>query len=164
MIFTFHIYLACIYMASHLVTCTWHFNWNMATPNHTTESACMLMGFIWTEIPWGKFCNCGFFGSLNREKLIEQHYFGNRAIIFTGRGPSTLFSKRSAHWFTPVLPVTLGHWPWPRVMLILSKGLDGNMQKTPFKNSLRFSHNFNHFKFDTGYLQNKNDPRLGSVT
>ncbi len=25
---------------------------------------------------------------------------------------STLFSKRSAHWFTPVLTVTLGHWPW----------------------------------------------------
>ena len=41
----------------------------------------------------------------------------------------TLFSKRSAHWFTPVLPVTLGHWPWPRVMSILSNGLDSNMQK-----------------------------------
>ena len=27
----------------------------------------------------------------------------------------TLFPKRSAHWFTPILLVTLGHWPWPRV-------------------------------------------------
>ncbi len=52
----------------------------------------------------------------------------------------TLFSKRSAHWFTPVLPVTLGHWPWPRVMSIFSNGLDSNMQKTPFKNSIRFWH------------------------
>ena len=25
----------------------------------------------------------------------------------------TLFSKRSAHWFRPVLPVTPGHWLWP---------------------------------------------------
>ncbi len=49
-------------------------------------------------------------------------------------GHYTLFSKRSAHWFTPVFPVTLGHWPQPRVMSILSNGLDSNMQKTPFKN------------------------------
>ena len=61
--------------------------------------------------------------------------------------PSTLFSKRNAHWFTPVLPVTLGHWPLPRVMSILSNSLDGNMQKTPFKK-----------------WQNQKDPRLGSVT
>ena len=27
----------------------------------------------------------------------------------------TLFSKRSAHWFTPVILVTPGHWPWPFV-------------------------------------------------
>ena len=40
--------------------------------------------------------------------------------------PYTLFSKRSAHWFTPVLPVTLGHWPWPRIRSILSNGLDSN--------------------------------------
>ncbi len=32
----------------------------------------------------------------------------------------TLFSKRSAHWFHPVLPVTLGHWPRPRFMSSLS--------------------------------------------
>ncbi len=54
---------------------------------------------------------------------------------------TTLFSKRSAHWFTLVLPVTLGHWPWPRAISILSNGLDSNMQKTPFKNSIRFSRN-----------------------
>ncbi len=36
---------------------------------------------------------------------------------------STLFSKRSAHWFHPVLLVTLGNWPWPRVMTNLSNGL-----------------------------------------
>ncbi len=29
---------------------------------------------------------------------------------------STLFSKRSAHWFHQVLLVTHGHWPRPRVM------------------------------------------------
>ena len=33
----------------------------------------------------------------------------------------TLFSKRSAHWFYPVLPVTLGHWPWHRVMSFFSR-------------------------------------------
>ena len=49
---------------------------------------------------------------------------------------NTLFSKRSANWLTPVLPVTLGHWPWPKVMSILSNGLYSNMQKTPFKNSI----------------------------
>ena len=54
---------------------------------------------------------------------------------------TTLFSKRSAHWFCPIPPVTLGHWPWPGVMSILSNGLDSNMQKTPFENSLRFSRN-----------------------
>ena len=36
----------------------------------------------------------------------------------------TLFFKRSAHWFHQVLPVTLGHWPWSRVMSILSNDLD----------------------------------------
>ncbi len=47
----------------------------------------------------------------------------------------TLFSKRNAHWFCPVLPLTPGHWPQPRVMSSLSNGLWSNMQKTPFKNS-----------------------------
>ena len=41
----------------------------------------------------------------------------------------TLFSKRSAHWFCPVVPVTLGHWSWPRVMTNLSNGFASNMQK-----------------------------------
>ena len=34
---------------------------------------------------------------------------------------STLFSKRSAHWFHQVLPVTPGHWPLPQVISSLSK-------------------------------------------
>ncbi len=51
----------------------------------------------------------------------------------------THFSKRSAHWFCPFLPVTPGHWPQPRVMPRLSNGLGSSMQKTPFGNSLRFS-------------------------
>ncbi len=34
---------------------------------------------------------------------------------------TTLFSKRSAHWFHPVIRVTLGHWPHPWVMWNLSK-------------------------------------------
>ncbi len=44
-------------------------------------------------------------------------------------GTCTLFSKRSAHWFTPVLLVTLSHWPWPRAMSILSNGLDRPIDK-----------------------------------
>ena len=47
-------------------------------------------------------------------------------ILQHGRD-STLFSKRSAHWFCPVFLVTPGHWPRPRVMSsftnIESKGL-----------------------------------------
>ncbi len=41
--------------------------------------------------------------------------------------------QKSAHCFCPVLPVTLGHWPRPRVMSSLSNGLWSSMQKTPFK-------------------------------
>ncbi len=41
----------------------------------------------------------------------------------------TLFSKRSAHWFRPVLPVTPGHWPRPRVMPSLSNGPGSNLTK-----------------------------------
>ncbi len=38
-------------------------------------------------------------------------------------GKTTLFSKRSAHWFHPVLQVTPDHWPRPRVMSSLSNCL-----------------------------------------
>ncbi len=110
-----------------------------------------------------KHCNCTvLFLSMNEFSFIEQgHYLFNEWIlsieqvlwsaslctrnllvdtkVFFFIIIYTKFSKRSAHWFTPVLPVTLGHWPWPRVMSILSNGLDSNMQKTPFKNFLRFS-------------------------
>ncbi len=41
-----------------------------------------------------------------------------------------LFPKRSTHLFHPVLLMTLGHLPWPRVMSILSNGLGRNTQKT----------------------------------
>ena len=39
---------------------------------------------------------------------------------------TTLFSKRSAHWFNPVFPVNLGHRPCPRVLSKLSNGLLGS--------------------------------------
>ncbi len=78
--------------------------------------------------------------SLNLDSCVKKsfHGFHSGGSSWTCGGsllPGTLFSKRSAHWFTPVLPVTLGHWPWPRVISILSNGLDSNIQKIPFKNS-----------------------------
>ncbi len=43
---------------------------------------------------------------------------------------TTLFSKRSAHENHPNFLRSLGHWPWPWVILILSNGLESNLQKT----------------------------------
>ncbi len=55
---------------------------------------------------------------------------------------ATLFPKRNAGLIHPFFLLILGHWPWPWVMSILSNGLRSNLQKTPFKNSRYFSHNF----------------------
>ncbi len=51
----------------------------------------------------------------------------------------TLFSKRSANENHPNFLRSLGHWPWPRVILILSNGLESNSQKTPWQNLKWFS-------------------------
>ncbi len=47
---------------------------------------------------------------------------------------STLFSKRSAHENRPIFLRSLGHQPQPRVILILSIGLESNSQKTLCQN------------------------------
>ncbi len=69
--------------------------------------------------------------------------------------------KRSAHWFRPVLPMTLIYWP-PLVMLILSTGLRSNMQQTLFEKSSWFwygvfcellSRPFNKIKMTRGWGQ-----------
>ena len=60
--------------------------------------------------------------------------------IIEGTGPPcfTLFSKRSAHWFHPILPVILDHWPWPWVMSSLSNGIGSNLQNDPRLESLTY--------------------------
>ena len=47
----------------------------------------------------------------------------------------TGFFKRDATFLNPTLPVSLGHWPWPRVMYILSNGFESNLQKNPLQYS-----------------------------
>ncbi len=41
----------------------------------------------------------------------------------------TLFTKRSANWFHPVIRMTLVQWPWAKVKSILSNGLGSNCHK-----------------------------------
>ena len=53
----------------------------------------------------------------------------------------TLFPKRNAGLIHPFFLSILGHWPWPRVMSILSNGLRSTLEKTPFKNFWCFPHN-----------------------
>ena len=77
----------------------------------------------------------GFQGHTDSFKVIRE----KTIKVSFGFHCNHLFSERSAHWFRPVLLVTPGHWPRPRVMSSLSNGLGSNMQKTPFENSLRFS-------------------------
>ena len=55
-------------------------------------------------------------------------------MILLGQGTNTLFSKKSAHENHPNFPKSLGHRPQPRVILILSNGLESNSQKTPCQN------------------------------
>ncbi len=67
------------------------------------------------------------------------HYIRNGVI-------STLFSKRSAHENHPNFLRSLGHRPRPRVILILSIGLESNSQKTPCQNLKRFSRSLEMFE------------------
>ena len=50
------------------------------------------------------------------------------------KGTITLFSERSAHENHPTFLRSLGHRPRARVILILSIGLESNLQKTPCQN------------------------------
>ena len=70
--------------------------------------------FLPTKFSWSNsdiafalcISNCGLSYSHSQFKGIIQ--YSNKPLTFI----FTLFSKRSAHWFHPVLPVTLAHWPW----------------------------------------------------
>ncbi len=66
----------------------------------------------------------------------------------------TLFSKRSAHESRPNFLRSLGHWPRPRVISLLSNGLESNSQKT---------RGLLHIAVKTIW-QNQHDPTSGSVT
>ncbi len=54
----------------------------------------------------------GHIGSLNVE-----------CTLFFWKIIQKFLSKRSAHWFLPVHPVTPGHWSWHQAMLSLSNRL-----------------------------------------
>ncbi len=73
---------------------------------------------------------------------------------------STLFSKRSAHWLHPVLPVTLGYWPWSQVMPSLSNGLGSNMQKTPFENWYKLWHRVSSASYSQDHLTKSKWPEV----
>ncbi len=90
---------------------------------------------------------------------------------------STLFSKGSAHENHPNFLRSLGHRPRPRVILILSVGLESNSQKTPCQNLKKNDIYSIHLRaarepkgiFEWGLLHfavktNWHDPRSGSVT
>ncbi len=51
----------------------------------------------------------------------------------------TLFFKRNATFLNPFFTVTLGHWPWPRVMYILSNTLQTSSMYTVPKKKRNFS-------------------------
>ena len=53
----------------------------------------------------------------------------------------TLFFKRNATFLDQLFSVTQGHWPWPRVMYILSNGSESDLQKTPLRYSSQVSRN-----------------------
>ena len=76
----------------------------------------IIQPYIWYGrwIPYGKSQSNGH----NKSKATSQSVI---ALLFPKA--CTLFSKRSAHWFRPVHPVT---WPW--VMSSLSNGLWTNSQ------------------------------------
>ena len=81
-------------------------------------------------------------GGLNYQGVITIHY--GRIFIHKSYNRdlwSTLFFKRNTTFLNPFFLVTLGHWPWPRVMYILSNGFESNSQKTPLQNSSRASRN-----------------------
>ncbi len=72
---------------------------------------------------------------IKRRYLILWGIFAHSFIALNGSPmQNTLFSQRSAHENWPNFLRSLGHWPQPRVILILSIGLESNSQKTPCQN------------------------------
>ncbi len=65
----------------------------------------------WSEFPPMRFFNLSMCVCAMKNSLLE--------CMGCSNCQCTLFSKRSAHWFYPVLPVTPGHWPWPQVISLL---------------------------------------------
>ena len=63
---------------------------------------------------------------------------------------TTLFSKRSAHENHPNFLKSLGHRPQPRVILILSIGLESSSPKTPCQNLKRLELRENRGEFFNG--------------
>ena len=84
---------------------------------------------IWERTYWHyQFIKKRHFSTVN--KLIFKQLNVNNILLTTYTNDLelfwlayTIFSKRIAHWFRSVLPVTSGHWPQPRVMSSLSNGL-----------------------------------------
>ncbi len=56
-------------------------------------------------------------------QLLEAAYFVTDSMVGHGQNPHTLFTKRNAGLIHPFFLLPPGHWPKPRVMLILSNGL-----------------------------------------
>ncbi len=67
----------------------------------------------------------------------------------------TLFFKRNAAFLNPFFTATLGHWPWPQVMYILSNGSGSNLQKTLLRYSSRVSRNPSLFEYMSFWAHDK---------
>ncbi len=102
---------------------TWA-NWMDAKPNGDTSENCMIR---MTSGEWDDDLCSGSY------QYYCENVTGLKCLVIIKY--FTLFSKRSAHWFHPVRPVTPGHRPWPQIMSSLSNGLRSNVQKTLFENS-----------------------------
>ncbi len=76
----------------------------------------------------------------------------------------TLFFKRNANFLDPFFLVTLGHWPGPRVMYILSNGSGSDLQKNLLRYSTWVSRNPNLFEYMSFWDHDKTAPnRLQSM-
>ncbi len=67
----------------------------------------------------------------------------------------TLFFKRNTAFLDPFFPMTMGHWPWPQAMYILSNGSESNLQITPLRYSSRVSRNPNLFEYVSFWAHDK---------